>query len=229
MIVLNAQRTQLLDAIKREGTVSVDALVGRSDLSKTAVRAHLLTLEELGFIERAEVAGTRVGRPPLAFRVTERARPLFPSVDPELLTRLLGLLGERGHQDVIDAFFEDIWAERRREYAQELAARFGADPTLSERLEVLEAVLDRGHFMPRIEVGDADEADRPGRRRRVVINECNCPFGAAVRATRVPCVLEREFLGEVVGAPPTATKFATSLSSLCVFTFDAGHAPDRAA
>lgn len=226
MSVLAPQRAQLLDAIKRGGTVSVDALVGQGDLSKTAVRAHLVTLEELGFIERAEVAGARVGRPPLAFRVTERARPLFPSIDAGLLTKLLRLLGERGHQDVINAFFEDIWAERRREYARELAARFGADPTLSERLEVLEAVLNRGHFMPRIEICDADEA---GRRRCVVITECNCPFDAAVRATRVPCVLEQELLSKVVGGPPTAAKLATSVSSQCVFTFDVGHAPDRAA
>lgn len=209
MLLLSKPRRALLDLIKRSGVTTIDEAVRAVSSSKNTVRSHLLKLEELGLVERVQVEGQHRGRPPLAYRVCERAQDAFPTDDGEVLTGLISHLCAHGHKDLVDGFFESMWQARQDEYARGLAGQLGDPERLSTRLRVLKEVLELHHFMPEVQwQGD-----------RLSVKECNCPFPAAVRASRAPCRLEAQFLGHVVGRPPDHVRYSDATSSPCAFVW----------
>jgi len=203
-------RQALLTHIKREGQVTVDQAVAHLGASKNTVRMHLLELERRGLLERVEAEAQGRGRPPLTFRLSPSAGARFPKSDGQVLTQLLTYLEARGAEDLVIGFFEQMWQERRADYEIELEARGQDAGALEARLDALIAVLEAHHFMPRSELEGG----------RLRIHECNCPFPAAVRATRVPCQLEARFLEEVIGYAPSRVHIATSEAERCRFEWD---------
>lgn len=204
----SAPRRALLELVKRGGAVTLDQAVEALELSKTAVRGHLLRLEELGLIERIAVSADGPGRPPLAYRISDQGQSLFPTSDSAVLTALLGFLVESGAEALLETFFAGLWAVRREEYELELAR--GDGEALPDRLRALNAVLERSHFMPHISVGSG---------HGVTVRECHCPFPAAVRATRLPCRMEARFLADVVGAEAQSVRYAAPGEPTCVYQF----------
>jgi predicted ArsR family transcriptional regulator len=206
----------ILVALKRQGTMTIDELVEFCALSKTAVRAHLLRLEDDEMIERQQIPSDGPGRPPLAYGVTERGGEAFGSADSAVLTRLLDYLGREEAMHLVRGFFAELWSERLAECRDRLnTEELGAAP-LQERLEVLEELLSEHDFMPVVDTRAGEDGAA-----RVTVRECNCPFPAAVRATRIPCQLEAEFLAEVLGAQLQRTSFASKRSETCLFEFEA--------
>ncbi|HJK94395.1 MAG TPA: MarR family transcriptional regulator [Polyangiaceae bacterium LLY-WYZ-15_(1-7)] len=201
---------EILDALRREGPRTVDALRARLGLSKTATRGHLLRLERAGLVERAEAPPTAGrGRPPLMFRLTERGDARFPTRDGELLERLLRFLEREGESELVERFFEGIWRERRAGFARALGDR-PAEVGARERQARLVELLERTGFMPAIERGGEEG-------RRLVVKACHCPLPAAVRATRVPCRLEARFVAEALGGRLVSTSIAETRREPCAF------------
>jgi len=77
-------------------------------------------------------------------------------------------------------------------------------------------VLELHNFMPLLAVTSSPD----GERVHVLVQECNCPLAAAVRATHIPCQLESAFLGEVLGSGPVKVVIATSPRQPCRFEFE---------
>lgn len=204
----SAPRQALLELVKRSGTFTLDQAVAAMDLSKTAVRGHLLRLEELGLVERISVPTDGPGRPPLAYQVSAQGQQLFPTSDSAVLTALLEFMVQSGAEALLQTFFANLWMARLDEYRAELVGSKG--DALPERIRALSAVLERAHFMPRI-----SHTTGCG----VTIRECHCPFPAAVRATRLPCQMEARFLTEVIGAEPHSIRYATPENPGCVYQF----------
>lgn len=191
--------------------MSIDDLASSLGLSKTAARAHLLRLEKRGLIARVEAEPVGPGRPRARFVLTRRGGETFPTADAAVLERLLTFLDRHGHRDLIVEFFTEFWSERRASLLRSLRVSSFGESRLDERLEGLEMLLERSEFMPRIE-----RRSRAGQ-ELVVVHECSCPLPAAVRATRIPCQLETQFLTEVVGGAPVATRIATHRAETCRF------------
>lgn len=206
-----APRSAILERIRRRGPTSIDELAASLGLSKTAARAHVLRLEKRGLIARVEAEPVGPGRPRARFALTQRGGETFPNADAAVLERLLTFLERQGRRDLIVEFFTEYWSERRASLLRSLrVSSFGAS-RLDQRLEALETLLAHSEFMPRIE-----RRSRAGR-KLVVVHECNCPLPAAVRATRIPCQLETQFLAEVVGGTPVATSIAAHRGETCRF------------
>lgn len=229
LIELPEVRRTLLETIKRHEVRTVDELVSDIGLSKNAVRTHLLKLEAQGLIERQMLSSEHPGRPRLAFRLGVSGIEAFPKSDGELLTALLNFLSEKGHEAIIEAFFQQVWLTREREF-EALLARVN-NPKLEDRLSTLQAVLEKHHFLPNIEMSSVD-SHSPSKTSPTVnprscqqtmklsIRECNCPYPAAVRATRWPCRLESAFLGKIVGHPPSKVQIQKSPNEPCIFEWE---------
>ncbi|WP_230467377.1 helix-turn-helix transcriptional regulator [Lujinxingia vulgaris] len=211
---LSDSRRVILGVLRRQRVCTIDALVEATELSKTAVRAHLVRLERDGAVERADVGHEGPGRPPAAFSLTEQGAELFPSSDAAMLSGLVRYLDGQGAGELVDGYFADVWAERAVDVLKELGASDFRASTLAERLRALEAVLTRTDFMPRIERGEDQDGEKVVR-----VCECNCPLPAAARASRAPCRLEVQFLSEVIGARPSSVRICTERREPCVFEF----------
>lgn len=179
-LVSSDTRRELLQIIKRRGSLSVDEAMDALDMARTTVREHLLQLKEKGLLDReAERKGR--GRPSHRYEMTRRAKVLFPSRDGELMGNLLRFLEDHGVEELVETFFEDYWEARTQAVKRRL--RNAPTESLESQLNVLRGILEEEGFMP--------DVDREG--NRVTIRECNCPFPESVKHTKIPCRLERAF------------------------------------
>ncbi|MFT5429506.1 MAG: putative ArsR family transcriptional regulator [Myxococcota bacterium] len=210
---MSEPRTTILSALRQHGSLTIDALMDRLTLSKTATRAHLTRLERDGLVTRVSPKISGPGRPPVSFRLTNDGGARFPTLDSELLERLLTFLGTAGRNDLIVQFFQSVWSERRSALLNDLETDDFSAVDLPRRLRALERLLAESRFMPQIETTATPASTR------VLVRECNCPLPAAVRATRIPCRLESEFLREVIGGESLAVSLASDRADTCSFEF----------
>jgi predicted ArsR family transcriptional regulator len=87
--LLKATRAEIVQLLKRQGTMSVDALAAELAISKVAVRRHLEQLEEQGFVGHCSERCDR-GRPRYLYSLTSEGDGLFPSTSAEFACDLLG-------------------------------------------------------------------------------------------------------------------------------------------
>lgn len=211
-LLASDSRRRLLELVKKRGDVSIDEAMDATDLSRTTVREHFLQLEEEGLVERFTEKGSGRGRPPLRFEITEAGRQLFPVRDGALLGGLIDFLRERGHEDLLQSFFETYWEERLQEMQKRLRGAEGAD----RRLDVLEALLREEGFVPNIQQEEG----------RLVVRECNCPFPKAVEKTRLPCRLEAAFYEALFDQRVERVSYIPDGHPACIYEFPA-EAADR--
>lgn len=183
-LVSSDTRRELLQIIKRRGSLSVDEAMEALDMARTTVREHLLQLKQKGLLERTAERHGR-GRPSHRYEMTRRAKVLFPSRDGELMGRLVRFLDARGAEDLVQTFFESYWNDRTEAVKRKLQ-RVAADD-LDDKVDTLREILEEEGFMPEI----------TRRENQVTIRECNCPFPESVKETRIPCQLEEKFYREI--------------------------------
>jgi len=194
--------------------LTADALVAATGLSKTAIRAHLVRMERDGMIERTSQDAEGPGRPPVAYTLTELGAATFPSDDDVVLTRLLTFLEGNGGSPLVKKFFEQIWSQRMAALVTSLDVDELADADLDTRIAAIEASLAAKNFMPRIERRENTDGTET-----VTIHECNCPFFAAAKVSRIPCRLEVDFLARALNARPESLSIATNRRERCSFKF----------
>ncbi len=185
-LVSSDTRRELLQIIKRRGSLSVDEAMDALGMARTTVREHLLQLKEKGLLDRTVERKGR-GRPSHRYEMTRRAKVLFPSRDGELMGRLVHFLKEQGAEDLVQTFFESYWNDRTEAVKQKLEEVASGD--IDEKVETLRQILEEEGFMPHISREEGE----------VTIRECNCPFPESVKETRIPCRLEEEFYKEIFG------------------------------
>lgn len=178
-LVSSDTRRELLQIIKRRGSLSVDEAMEALGMARTTVREHLLHLKEKNLLTRTAERKGR-GRPSHRYKMTQRAKVLFPSRDGELMGELLRFLKEEA-EGLVETFFERYWEDRTEAAKQKL--RSAPTSELEKQLEILRGILEEEGFMPEID-------EREG---TVTVRECNCPFPESVKQTRVPCQLEKTF------------------------------------
>lgn len=183
-LVSSDTRRELLQIIKRRGSLSVTEAMEALDMARTTVREHLLQLKEKGLLTRTEEREGR-GRPSHRYEMTRRAKVLFPSRDGELMGRLLQFLKEQGAEALVQTFFEAYWDDRTEAVKRKL--RQVASDDIDDKVDTLREILEEEGFMPKITRED----------NQVTIRECNCPFPESVKETRIPCRLEEEFYEEI--------------------------------
>ncbi len=204
--LLSPSRMRIVRFIKRQGTVTVDETIEALELAETTIRQHFDRLQDKGLLESHSVPDGP-GRPTLRYRLTEAGKRLFPSQDAQQFGKVLEFLVQQGYPGLIDDFFRQMWRERKEELVGRLEAAEAT--TIEERLAVVEQFLAEEGFVP--EIGVEDDG--------VSIRECNCPFSEAVRATRLPCRLEAQFLEQALQRDLTRVEYMPDGHPACVYEF----------
>ncbi|MFW6053703.1 MAG: helix-turn-helix transcriptional regulator [Persicimonas sp.] len=201
--LLSEAKAALIDMMKTTGEISVDDAVEDLDLAKTTIRQHLQLLEQYGLVQRRQQRQVR-GRPRIMYSLTDKARQFYPSLESELLRELVRFLLRQGHLSLVDKFFQRHWEQ----YEQRLVAQIeAAGGDWRARIDVLGAFLSEQGFVP--------EIDRNAREDGIRL--CNCPYRAAVEATRLPCRLERELIEKLTGRRATRTGYMLEGGPVCAY------------
>lgn len=203
-------KKELLELIKRNGTLSMDKAVEKTGLAKTTLREHFLYLERDGAIQRSYVR-SGPGRPSLQYKLTGDGHNQFPSNESKMLGDLLSFLKTNGEETLMEAFFEEFW-ELRYQKAKRLmdeAGHKGESPSFEALMEMLQ---EEG-FMPEYKPNDNDGV--------VCIKECNCPFRNVVKVTSLPCRLEAEFYQKLFNADVKRTTYIPDGDYACTYEIPA--------
>ena len=124
-------RSEILRLLKLNGELSVAQLCNLRNVTHTAVRRHLSTLQREGIVTH-RIEETDIGRPVHMFRLTAKSQSFFPNdyegVALNLLDTVCGASGHRGVLDFLNSANDRL--------IQDLGEQLHARP-LEERIEGL--------------------------------------------------------------------------------------------
>ncbi|MCC5907699.1 MAG: DeoR family transcriptional regulator [Balneolaceae bacterium] len=199
-------KKELLELIKRNGTLSVDEAVEKTDLAKTTLREHFLQMERDGTIQRSYVR-SGPGRPSLQYKLTGDGHDHFPSYESKMMGELLKFLKNNGENALMEEFFEQFW-EKRFQKAKRLMAEAEQEEEDSS-VEALMKMLKEEGFMPEYNENKVDGI--------LCVKECNCPFREVVKETTLPCRLEAEFYQKLFDRNVERTKYIAEGDHACTY------------
>jgi predicted ArsR family transcriptional regulator len=117
--ILKESRSAIIDLLKINGAMSVEYLAQELEVSKVCVRRHLSLLERDGLISYEEERHER-GRPRFIYRLTDKARCLFPQTydefAKEVLVQIQLQFGEEGLQKILSARADGLIARLKKEF-----------------------------------------------------------------------------------------------------------------
>ncbi len=181
---------QIIEHIQRNGSATIKDLEQLLGITTTAVRQHLNTLLNEGYIERKAVH-TGVGRPHHAYAVTDKAQEIFACHCDDLALTLL----------------EEVFALEGVERTNLLLARVGnrlADKyqqsvrsdLLMERVDELAMALYRRGVLTDVQSQDDNT---------FVLHTYNCPYHELAQEHREICEMDEAMLRQVLGSDVNLT------------------------
>jgi len=205
--MFTGSKKEILDLIKRRGTLSIDKAAAQISLARTTVREHLLQLERDGYVERKYVR-SGPGRPSLQYQLTTRGNSLFPSSESKFIRNIIKYLKSNGNEQLIEDFFEDFWNQRLEEAGKRIEDASDDDPYSG--LTALQQMLEDEGFMPEIDLDETAE--------KLTVKECNCPFSEVVKETRLPCQLEEMFYKKLFNQKIERTTYIADGDFSCTYS-----------
>lgn len=195
-------RKALLDRLKREPDRSLAELAHGMGVTKPAALRHLTELEREGWVERGRRVG-KVGRPSAVFRLTPRARSLFPQAYASMSVCALRFIERRlGRPGVVA-----LLRERAREIREHEGARFQGG-ALPERVAELVRLREEGGYM-------AEQGARRG--STFEVQEHNCPILALAEQYGEACEEEQRLFEQLLRARVDVTHRVVAGDPVCRF------------
>lgn len=169
----------------RQGPMTVDELAVALDVTRTAVRGQLATLQHDGLVEQR---GTRRGtsKPSRTYGVTTQAELLFSQAYIPILTQLLHVLARRLSPEEFDSVMHEVGRGM-------MADRASARGSLRERVVRASSLLNELGGLSEVEEEDG----------LYVIRSHGCPLAAATAEHPEACNALESLLGEFVGTKVT--------------------------
>ena len=214
-------KRRIVDRLKRVESATVPELAAGFDLTDTAVRQHLETLEENGLVERApSPPPVGRGRPPVRWQLTAIAAELFPDRHADLTVELIGsiraALGEEGLERVLEARGQAQLSAYRRALP---------DPAVSSvpvRVRRLAEVRSAEGYLAEV------KSDEDG---SLVLVEHHCPVCDAASACQGLCRTELALFQAALGDDVTVERVQHLLSGdqRCAYRITASSSPSAGA
>jgi predicted ArsR family transcriptional regulator len=169
----------------RRGPMTVDELAVALDLTRTAVRGQLATLQNDGLVEQQ---GSRRGtsKPSRTYGVTTQGELLFSQAYVPILTQLLHVLARRLSHEEFDSVMREVGRGA-------MAARAAPRGSLRDRVASASSLLNELGGLT--EVGEEDGL--------YVIRSHGCPLAAATAGHPEACSALESLLSEFVGTKLT--------------------------
>jgi predicted ArsR family transcriptional regulator len=199
---LSDAKRRIIDRLKRVESATVPELAADFDLTDTAVRQHLETLEVNGLVERAPPPPpSGRGRPPVRWQLTSIAAELFPDRHADLTVELIGsirtALGDEGLDRVLEA----------RSRAQLAAYRSALpDPAVTAvpvRVRRLAEVRSAEGYLAEVKVEEGGS---------LLLVEHHCPVCDAASVCQGLCRTELELFQAALGDDVTVERVQHLLS-----------------
>jgi predicted ArsR family transcriptional regulator len=192
----------LLDFMRREGAVTISALVAEMGVTATAVRQRLQRLISTGLIQRETEKKAR-GRPNHRYSLTEK--------------------GERAagdnFADMANVLWDEIKAVENPDVRRGLLKRVAGRLAAQYRDRVGGSALDERMTQLAGLMGERDIPFQVGQSSGLpVLSALACPYPELARRDRSVCTMEKLMLSEVLGESMQLTECRLDGATCCTFT-----------
>lgn len=197
--------------LKRKQGFQTDEIAASLKISRPAVRQHVVALERLGFVERAELLITG-GRPAQSYRLTRKGLDLFPQqyswYSEAHLENLRKEMGSAGVRDLMERL--------GREIGMQAAAKVEGD-SLKARVEQVASLMnDLAYQAETALTGKEHPGDPP------VIEASNCVFHTLASKYPEICQFDIGLLTQLTGARVNHEQCILRGGDSCRFRFKGG-------
>lgn len=198
-------RSSLMAALlKNKGGLTVDSLGEALNVTRTAVRQHLATLERDGHVARSGTRSTG-GRPQVLYILTEAGQEQFARRYSWFADLLVGLLKDELGKDGLATKLHSVGAG----VATALQRKSASSAPLSERLGELSSAMGG--------LGYETESALQGRGREVVAH--NCIFHQLAAAHPEICEFDLGFMEKFANAKVEHVECMARGQHVCRFRF----------
>jgi predicted ArsR family transcriptional regulator len=204
---MSGTREQILNLIKSRGQMSTAELAELLSISVVSVRHHLSSLMAEGLVRSQEVRHG-VGRPHLAYMLTEAALERFPAKYMKLSGRLLDELKASLPPQALDDMFARMASGMVAEYQSRLEGR-----SLEEKMDLLMELLGTEGFMA--------HWNHTG--ETISLTEYHCPYLHIGQRHPEVCAIDESVIRQVLNADVKKTNCVLNGADHCVFVIT----PDR--
>lgn len=190
------QRLDLLSALKRRGPMTVRELASLFQKSYMGIKQHCLDLEKEGYLDTWR-RPSRVGRPEMLYRLTDRAKALFPGGHNALALDVLEAVQHSYGPAAPTKMLFGIFAQRSDQYSREVQGE-----SVEERAHSLARLRVEEGFMTEVEKGEGgDDFSGMAGRPTLRIVEYHSPLEELLRRFPILARLEREMFERVLRCP----------------------------
>lgn len=177
------QRELLTLLMEQRKGLTVDELVKRLDVTRTAVNQHLQALEQRGYVAKGELVKTK-GRPGYRYVLTQHGIDLFPKQYAWFAKLLMGSLKSQMGSDRT----RDALSELAHDVAKGLSAEV-VQGDLEQRLNAVVGVMQRLGYAASVESWESN---------RGVIRANNCVYHELAQEHNEVCQFDLALLSDLL-------------------------------
>jgi predicted ArsR family transcriptional regulator len=198
---MSTTRDEMLRLIKAHGQLAIADLAQQLSISAVSVRHHLSTLQAEGLVRATEVRHG-VGRPHLAYSLTDAAHERFPARYLRLSDRLLDELKAALPPQALEDMFSRMADGMVAEYATRLQGK-----TIEEKMSLLIELLGTEGFLA--------HWNRTG--ETISLTEYNCPYLNIGQRHPEVCAIDQTVIRKMLNASVEKTTCVLNGAEACVF------------
>ena len=184
-----SQRLDILTVLKRQGGMSVKEMAAHFQMSYMGIKDHCLALEKDGYLDTWR-RPKPVGRPEMLYRLTDRARELFPGAYNPLTAEVLEAVQSTYGPAAPTKILFGIFGQRTEAYRAKI--KFSE---LEARAESLTRLRDAEGYMSELKRGEN------GSSQALRVVEYHSPIEDLLRRYPILARLEREMFERVLNCP----------------------------
>jgi predicted ArsR family transcriptional regulator len=147
----NPTRQQIVMLLKKAEYMTVVEISREMGITSMAVRQHLMSLERKGLI-RFEAKKYGIGRPVFIYRLTEKARNIFPNSYGSFLVDVLRIVEELDGRDKVDRIFR----KRKQSLFEEKQKALSGARSFEEKVVRFSETLEKDGFLVELEEENGD-------------------------------------------------------------------------
>lgn len=181
---------QIIEYMQRNGSATIKDLEQLLGITTTAVRQHLNTLQNEGYIERKAVH-TGVGRPHHAYAVTEKVQEVFACHCDDLALTLLEEVFAMEGTERTNLLLARVSNRLADKYQKSVRSNY-----LVERVGELATALSNRGVLTDVKKQDDNT---------FVLHTYNCPYHELAQDHREICEMDEAMLRQVLGSDVNLT------------------------
>lgn len=200
--VVYSTREYIMQMLKANGELSTKDITERLGITGMAVRRHLETLKNDGYIE-ARIVKQPMGRPVSLYSLTDAAEDFFPRNYHALALDLLTELEQEAGDEMISLLFDKRKDSLRKRYADIVSSE-----ELEQRVSALAQIQnDNGYMVEYKKITDEE----------YIIEELNCPISQVANRYQHACRCELELFESLLGADVDRTECLAKGDKKCTY------------